>query len=394
MSVAGFVENVPVESGILIDMGDLLYLSSTEAGKITNIKTSPVFQIVGRSLSQGSSTIPIDMIFSPKIVLSTGFEGQISSWNGPDAFGRYYSIIDVSSLDGTNAFDCHWFDNSDHTEIAPDEVQIFGNGNYIKVSMPVNTIVVDYIISSSSTIGGSDGGGGGGGGVTDHSLLTSLDFASSGHTGFAPTPHNNTHHSQTYITTSGVTYGALNANGDVGTGAGQLAIGNHTHSQYIDVPSGSILLFESDTVISGYILLVTRDDAVVYITKGSADGGDTGGNQKSGSTWSQPLHTHAISREPNHEHSTAPHKLTIAEIPSHRHTLGLGIYGEASGSGGYAVDIIGSGIYTSYVGGGGSHNHGNTGSGGNHNHTGTTGDSSTANTWRPYGFNYTRQQRI
>jgi hypothetical protein len=34
--------------------------------------------------------------------------------------------------------------------------------------------------------GRSHGGGGGGGGVTNHSLLTNLDYASSGHTGFAP----------------------------------------------------------------------------------------------------------------------------------------------------------------------------------------------------------------
>ena len=45
-----------------------------------------------------------------------------------------------------------------------------------------------------------------------------------------PTSHNNTYHSETYITASGVTYENLNTNGDVGTGSNQVAAGNHTHS--------------------------------------------------------------------------------------------------------------------------------------------------------------------
>jgi len=185
-SVAGFAEDVPVESGILIDIGDLLYLSASEPGKVTNVKTAPVFQVVGRALSQGSSTTPIEIIFSPKVVLSTGFEGQISTWQGPDGEGRYYKNIDVSLLDGTNAFDCHWFDHSDHTEITPTAVQILNNGNIIRVYLTDSTTIVDYVISSAGSIGGAGGGGGGGSGVTDHSLLTSLDYASSGHVGFAP----------------------------------------------------------------------------------------------------------------------------------------------------------------------------------------------------------------
>ena len=47
---------------------------------------------------------------------------------------------------------------------------------------------------------------------------------------FAPASHNNTAHSETYITTAGVTYEALSGNSDVGTGASQVAAGDHTHA--------------------------------------------------------------------------------------------------------------------------------------------------------------------
>jgi hypothetical protein len=41
-----------------------------------------------------------------------------------------------------------------------------------------------------------------------------------------PTEHGNEKHSSTFITSGGVTYENLNANGDVGTGASQVAAGN------------------------------------------------------------------------------------------------------------------------------------------------------------------------
>lgn len=44
-------------------------------------------------------------------------------------------------------------------------------------------------------------------------------------------------YSATNALTSDITYGTLNTNGDVGTGAGQLAIGNHTHATYAPLAS-------------------------------------------------------------------------------------------------------------------------------------------------------------
>ena len=100
-------------------------------------------------------------------------------------------------------------------------------------------------------------------------------------------------------------------------------------------------------------------------------------------------HTHTSAA---HTHTTAGHTLTVSEIPSHRHTPSnydtagsetghkrqfttnlstgsdsVGRRTHATGSAGYVMsaknsDDITSVAYTSYVGGGGSHNHGNTGS--------------------------------
>jgi hypothetical protein len=46
---------------------------------------------------------------------------------------------------------------------------------------------------------------------------------------YAPSLHGDSAHSVAYVTASGVTYENLSANGDVGSSAGQLAIGNHNH---------------------------------------------------------------------------------------------------------------------------------------------------------------------
>jgi hypothetical protein len=62
------------------------------------------------------------------------------------------------------------------------------------------------------------------GSAFDHSELTGVT-ANQHHN----QSHNNTDHSETYITSAGVTYENLNINGDIGTGASQVSQGNHTH---------------------------------------------------------------------------------------------------------------------------------------------------------------------
>jgi len=405
--MSGFVSQVPVETGIIINVGDLLYLSNTEAGRVTNLKTSPVYQIIGKAVSGGHSLAPINILFFPRDVLSGAITGTIEpgDWSGPDGTGLYYEVINISSLDVDTtslAVLVNIWDASDNAKLSPADVKLSSNGNFLTIYSTINTVTWNYIISAGGGASAGSGGGGGGGGTNDHSLLFNLDFASSGHTGFAPSPHGNGHHSATYITASGVTFGNLNANGDVGSGAAQVAQGNHTHANLDDVPSGEIILFEKDTNVVGYTLLTTIDDSLVYITKGSAAGGEAGGSTKAGSTWTQP----------NHQHPTQSYALSISEIPSHNHGGYTGYYdlshshsftgttpqyGLSGLDGSYGQYLFGSGSSTSPLGissSSGNHRHSisSQGGGGAHNH-GLTSGSATASTWRPRGRNFTRQQR-
>lgn len=56
IQTSGKVYDIPVESSVTVSVGDLLYLSATEAGKVTNQKTIPYWQFVGRCLEVLDST--------------------------------------------------------------------------------------------------------------------------------------------------------------------------------------------------------------------------------------------------------------------------------------------------------------------------------------------------
>jgi hypothetical protein len=148
-----------------------------------------------------------------------------------------------------------------------------------------------------------------------------------------------------------------------------------------DIPSGTKMLFYADTAPTGWTIDNTLDDKVVYVTKGSGAGGQTGGGVHSAGTWTQPNHTHT---GPNHTHTTAAMTLDTTRIPAHTHTLG----GQPTGGGSVYDSLTDrTGGYANYqtsssTGGGLSHEHGATGSGG----TGDTGGGATANTWRPAAY--------
>ncbi len=142
---------------------------------------------------------------------------------------------------------------------------------------------------------------------------------------------------------------------------------------YASVPSGETILFDEDVVVTGYTIETDFDDAVVYITKGSAAGGETGGSNKSGSTWTQTTHDHGG--------NTGYHTLTIAEIPSHRHGGSYMSTPNATHMAG--GDNYGTILYTGYTGGSQGHRHS----------LGSITADGTPNTWRPYGRNLTRQTK-
>jgi len=416
--ICGFVSGIQVETGTLVGTGDLVYLSTLEAGKVTSAKPTPIFQLVGRALSNGSVTTPIDMLFFPKIMLTINLENSLELVDWTDASpDGYYATIDVRGLEGDSAYLIQLYDSSTHEQVIPTKVEIIDSGDYIKVWQPAPQ-ELDYIVSGGSSGGGSGGGGGGGGGaVTEHSLLTNLAYNVSGHTGFAPSPHNNTHHSQPFVEVSGVNFTNLNASGSVGPSSTQVAAGNHLHSQYVDVPSESVLLFYNNTAITGYTLLTTVNDAVVYVTPGSVAGGEAGGTYKTGGTWTQPIHSHDLAMH-THDMQSHFHGFTL---PSHNHKIwtftgymtsayafdNLGVtfpitskaQGKASGN--LITDITAADGYTRntdyytsnsdpvIAGTTANPSASNTGSGG----PSTTGTANTPNTWRPVGINMTLQKR-
>jgi hypothetical protein len=333
---SGIGLNVPVEGAISVTRGDLLYLSDTEDGKVTTTRPDAYFQVVGRSLTTSSGYV--DIIFSPKLVLTLGVEGNLSSWSGPTS-GLYYADIDISNLETSYGVHASFFDTSDLTQITPAEIQIISGGDTLRVFFPINTLSINYVITSEDAYGC---GGGGGGGVLDHSALVNLSYATSGHIGFSPNPHPNSH-----------------------------------HSDPASIPSGAIILFESDVAITGYSLLTTYDDGLVYITKGSGAAGESGATNKLGSTWSQPSHQHT---GPNHQHDLSGHTHTFAGITEFE-GYGSGTNRSSGGTNSHRHDFSGTTDapdinLTSFSG------------------TGLTGVSATVNTWRPQGRNFTRQQKI
>ena len=116
-----------------------------------------------------------------------------------------------------------------------------------------------------------------------------------------------------------------------------------------------------------------------------------GNTYTAGSTGGSATHTHTSAA---HTHTTGNHTLTVAQIPSHRHT-GLDIdnvyiFGWDTGStAGYRMDKASLGsltktsnrITTGYTGNGQAHNHGNTGST-------TPGDTGSSSNLPPYKVVY------
>jgi len=119
--------------------------------------------------------------------------------------------------------------------------------------------------------------------------------------------------------------------------------------------SGTKTLFYQDTAPAGWTINNTLNDKLVYITKGSAAGGEKGGSAHSTGVWTQPTHTHSIG--------------------SHKHEVTLPASGWSYVSGGL------KGYLT--VGG---YNKAKDRTVNSAEATGTTGESRTPYTWRPAAY--------
>ena len=152
-------------------------------------------------------------------------------------------------------------------------------------------------------------------------------------------------------------------------GVGNVTWGSGGDAGIASVPTGESILFYSNAQVLGYTLeTLIADDDVVYITKGTAAGGQAGGASKPGSTWTKPYHGHL----------TRDHTLTIPEMPAHVHGCSPD---NTSGGGGDREAGAGNSALTTSTGGSLPHNHDAT-------HSGRTPLS-----YRPRGHNFTLQTR-
>lgn len=133
---------VRVQAAITVNAGDFVYLSSSEAGTATNVKTN---QQVGVALTTGTGTVSI--LFFPSASVSGNVKTQLNSWNvsGSD----YYEDVDISVLSPaliSDAFAVQCWDNTTGELI--DAMLVDRTAlNTIRIWMPVNTITLDVIVT-------------------------------------------------------------------------------------------------------------------------------------------------------------------------------------------------------------------------------------------------------
>ena len=132
---------VRVEAAITIVAGDLVYLSNTEAGTLTNVKTS---QQVGVALTGGTGTVTI--LFFPAIAVSGSLRFIFGSWTGSG--GNYYHDLDITPLSISNDYDAcvvQCWNRTTHEQIEPlliDRTSI----NNIRIWMPISSITFSVIV--------------------------------------------------------------------------------------------------------------------------------------------------------------------------------------------------------------------------------------------------------
>ena len=116
-----------------------------------------------------------------------------------------------------------------------------------------------------------------------------------------------------------------------------------------DFPSGTKLGgFYQDTAPEGWVILNTLNDKLMFVTKGSAAGGQAGGTVHPAGSWT-------IS---GFDANVGNHTLTINEIPSHYHSFTTYQIGAGVGNLGTFNHYLNPvGVNTSNVGGGQAHNH-------------------------------------
>jgi hypothetical protein len=139
IQLIGFVEDVPVEAARVgsVDVGELLYLSGSEAGKITDVKTTPIVQFVGRCLAVDGATV--DMLFVRGDVVETNtaisVSTTLSAWTLDG--GSYRADVDISEI-SLQYNTIIVVDDADDMKIEPQDIE-FVSTSITRIWMPDNT---------------------------------------------------------------------------------------------------------------------------------------------------------------------------------------------------------------------------------------------------------------
>ena len=146
VTLTGHVEDVNVDSASpAIVIGDLLYLSGSEAGTVTSTETSPLSQVVGRALTDDAAS-KVDILFFPRAVLESGTTAKITdTLSGVDWVldsGSYRGDVDISGLNITGqdvTVSCR--DTADDMVITPQDIDL-SVADTVRIWMPANTVTL------------------------------------------------------------------------------------------------------------------------------------------------------------------------------------------------------------------------------------------------------------
>jgi len=144
--LAGRANDVPVETGVVVAVGDNLYLSASEAGTVTNVEPPNFYQQVGTAVTGATGPSTIGMWFFPGSMHVFGrADAARYTITAPGDWtlsaGNYYHDLDISGFISTPvAVQCY----DSNYQLDPLDVQIVGTD--ARIWMPVNTVSLDVII--------------------------------------------------------------------------------------------------------------------------------------------------------------------------------------------------------------------------------------------------------
>lgn len=154
------VLDVPIEPGITLNPGNLLYLSKSTPGTITNNQPTPYSQFVGRCITADSTSA--DILFvrgepagSGDSSLTTYVSDYLDSTAWIAVGPLYYQDVDISSIEEREVAVMVW-DNATEMKIEPVEIE-FVTINTMRIWMNNNVLNLNVLAIGTSdlTIGSS-----------------------------------------------------------------------------------------------------------------------------------------------------------------------------------------------------------------------------------------------